>query len=305
MGMDSPQYGRYRRILPRSYPRGRLEMHRSGRPEGPALDHVAPAGYRLVELLGRGGMGEVYLADDLTLGRKVAIKFLLPDKTQDADARRRLLREAQAAASLDHPGICTVFEMGETTDGRIFIVMQYVEGETLASVVERGPLPVRDALTLCAHLAEALVAAHYHGIVHRDLKPANVMVMPSGRPKLLDLGIAKVVPHVNPAGDTSTFSSATGAGMLIGTPGCMSPEQVQQRSIDGRSDLFSLGVMLFECLTGRRAFDGTTTFETIANVLHVHPPAPSSLRPELDDRHDELCARLMAKDREDRFQSAG
>ena len=279
-------------------------MHRSGRPEGPALDQVAPSGYRLVELLGSGGMGEVYLADDLTLGRKVAIKFLLPDKTQDVDARRRLLREAQAAASLDHPGLCTVFEMGETADGRVFIVMQYVEGETLAKVLERGPMPVRDALTLCAHLAEALMAAHHRGIIHRDLKPANVMVTPSGRPKLLDLGIAKVVAHVGPGSEGTTWSNATEAGSFIGTPGYMSPEQVLQRPLDGRSDLFSLGGVLFECFTGRRAFDGTTTNETIANVLHVHPPAPSSLRPDLDDRHDELCARLIAKDREDRFQSA-
>ena len=279
-------------------------MYRSGRSDGPALDQVAPTGYRLVELLGRGGMGEVYLADDLTLGRKVAIKFLLPDKTQDADARRRLLREAQAAASLDHPGICTVFEMGETPDGRIFIVMQYVEGETLAKVLERGPMPVRDALTLCAHLAEALVAAHHHGVIHRDLKPANVMVTPSGRPKLLDLGIAKIVSHIGQGSDDSTWSNATAAGSLIGTAGYMSPEQVQQRPVDGRSDLFSLGVVLFECLTGRRAFDGAATFETIANVLHVHPPAPSTLRPGLDDSHDELCARLLAKDRDDRFQSA-
>jgi tetratricopeptide (TPR) repeat protein len=279
-------------------------MHPSGRPDGPAPSQVAPAGYRLLELLGRGGMGEVYLADDLTLGRKVAIKFLLPDKKQDPEARRRLLREAQAAASLDHPGICAVFEMDETPDGRIYIVMQYVEGETLARVLERGPMPVRDALALCAHVAEALAAAHHHGVVHRDLKPANVIVTPSGRPKLLDLGIAKIVARTSAAGNDTTWSNPTEPGNIIGTPGYMSPEQVQQRPVDGRSDLFSLGVVLFECLTGRRAFDGSTTFETIANVMHVHPPAPSSLRPELDDRHDELCARLMAKDREDRFQSA-
>ena len=280
-------------------------MYQSGRPEGPALGQVAPAGYRLLELLGSGGMGEVYLADDLKLGRKVAIKFLLPDKKQDDEARRRLLREAQAAASLDHPGICTVFEMGETPDGRIFIVMQYVEGETLARVLERGPMAVRDALSLCGNLAEALAEAHHHGVIHRDLKPANVMVMPNRRPKLLDLGIAKVVTQASPADrPRRRFRARPGEVALIGTPGYMSPEQVQQRPIDGRSDLFSLGVVVFECLTGCRAFDGTSTLETIANVLYVHPPAPSSLRPELNGDHDELCARLMAKDREDRFQSA-
>jgi serine/threonine protein kinase len=264
---------------------------------------MGPAGYQLIQLLGRGGMGEVYLADDLTLGRKVAIKFLLADKTNDAHARRRLVREAKAAAALDHPNICTVFDTGETADGRVYVVMQYVEGETLASMLQRGPLAVRDALTLCTQLADALAAAHRQGIIHRDLKPANVMITPSGRPKLLDLGIAKVA-NATAVGDASTWSNVTAPGSLVGTPGYMSPEQVQQRPLDGRCDLFCLGVLLFECLTGRRAFDGSTTFETIANVLHVHPPAPSSIRPELTERHDELCRRLMAKDPNDRFQSA-
>ena len=277
-------------------------MHQSGRPDV-SIGQMAPAGYRLIQLLGRGGMGEVYLADDLTLGRKVAIKFLLADKTDDPAARRRLVREAQAAAALDHPHICTVYDTGETADGRVYVVMQYVEGETLASVLERGPLPVRDALALCAQIADALGDAHRRGIIHRDLKPANVMITPSGRPKLLDLGIAKVASATSVA-DTTTWTNVTAPGSVVGTPGYMSPEQVQQRPLDGRCDLFCLGVLLFECLTGHRAFDGSTTFETIANVLHVHPPAPSSIRSELTERHDELCRRLMAKDPNDRFQSA-
>jgi tetratricopeptide (TPR) repeat protein len=279
-------------------------MHQSGRPEGPALSQVAPAGYRLLELLGRGGMGEVYLADDLTLGRKVAIKFLLPDRTADPDARRRLLREAQAAAAVEHPGICTVFETGETSDGRAYVVMQYVEGETLAAALRRGPLPVRDALKLAADLAEALKAAHQRGIVHRDLKPANVMIPLSGPPKLLDLGIAKVVVSDPEASGSPTVSGATEAGILIGTPGYMAPEQIQQRPLDGRCDLFALGAVLFECLTGRLAFRGSTPLETIGNTLHVAPPLPSTLRPELTPQHDELCRRLLAKTPDERLQSA-
>ena len=268
-----------------------------------ALQDVVPGHYRIVRLLGSGGMGEVYLARDLALDRDVAIKFLPLEKTGDPAARRRLLREAQAVARLDHPAICSVHETGETPDGRAYLVMQYVEGETLASVLQRGPLPVRDALALCSHIAEALGAAHRRGIVHRDLKPGNVMVTPSGRPKLLDFGIAARMPL--PACDEeSTSSAGTTAGAIVGTPSYMSPEQVQQRSVDGRTDLFALGAVLFECLTGQRAFGGPTAFETVASILHVHPPAVSALRGELTSQHDALCWRLLAKEPEDRFQSA-
>ena len=259
--------------------------------------------YRLARLLGRGGMGEVHLARDSSLDRDVAIKFIAPEKVGDADARRRLVREARAAAGLDHPGICAVHETGETPDGRTYIVMQYVEGRPLTDVL-RGPLlPVRDALVLCARIAEALDTAHRHGIVHRDLKPANVILTPAGQPKLVDFGLAKVLTARVDV-DADTTATATTAGVILGTAGYMSPEQAQQRLLDGRSDLFSLGALLFECLTGRRAFQGATTLETIAKVLHWHPPDPSSLRRELDERHDELCRRLLAKDPADRFQSA-
>jgi tetratricopeptide (TPR) repeat protein len=261
--------------------------------------------YRLGRLLGRGGMGEVYLAHDLTLDRDVAIKFVGADKIGDEVAARRLLHEAHAAAVLDHPFICTVHETGRTPEGQTFIVMQYVEGQPLSTLLQAGPMPVRDALHLAANIAEALSAAHHRGIVHRDLKPSNVMVTPSGRPKLLDFGIAKQVV-LPPSAVNAPTSSAdfTTVGTIVGTPAYMSPEQIQQRPLDGRSDLFSLGVVLFESLTGLRAFEGPSTLETIANVLHLHPPAPSTLRRELTDRHDELCRRLMAKDASDRFQSA-
>ena len=261
--------------------------------------------YRLGRLLGRGGMGEVYLAHDETLDRDVAVKFVASDKVGDEAAGRRLLHEAHAAAVLDHPCICTVYETGRTPDGKAFIVMQYVEGESLSTKLEAGPLPAREALGIAANIAEALAAAHKRNIVHRDLKPSNVMVTPSGRPKLLDFGIAKQVVLPSSAVNAPTSSAdVTTAGTIVGTPAYMSPEQIQQRPLDGRSDLFSLGVVLFESLTGRRAFEGPSLYETIANVLHVHPPAPSTLRRDLTDRHDELCRRLMAKDASDRFQSA-
>lgn len=260
--------------------------------------------YRVGRLLGRGGMGEVYLAHDVTLDRDVAIKFVAPERVADPDARRRLLREARAAAALDDPGICTILEAAEAPDGRTYIVMQYVEGEPLVSLLQRGPMPPRDALVLCGRIAAALTVAHGHGIVHRDLKPANVMLTTSGHPKLVDFGLAKTLLSAQQQAEGDTRSATTTPGVIVGTIPYMSPEQAQQRPLDGRSDLFSLGVILFECLTGRRPFDGPTHFETIANILHVHPPAVSRIQPALDTRHDELCRRLLAKDPSDRFQSA-
>lgn len=269
----------------------------------PAAGGLDSGRYEIGRLLGRGGLGEVYLAHDRTLARDVAIKFVNPDKIADASARRALLREARAAAALDHPYICTVYETGETPDGRGFIVMQYVEGETLSTVLQQGAMSVRDALTLCADVADALAAAHRRGVIHRDLKPGNIMVTPSGRPKLVDFGIAKVtLARVHPP-DESTLTGSLD-GVLVGTPAYMSPEQVQKLPVDGRSDLFALGLVLFECLTGRRAFRGPTPLATFANILQLHPPPPSSLRAGLTDAHDELCRRLLAKDPADRFQSA-
>jgi serine/threonine protein kinase/predicted Zn-dependent protease len=261
--------------------------------------------YRIQRLLGRGGMGEVYLARDADLERDVAIKFVSSDKVQNSAARTRLLREAQAAAGLDHPCICPVHEAGVTDDGRAYIVMPFIDGTPLADLTSRGPMPPREALKLCSQIADALATAHRHGIVHRDLKPGNVMMTSSGRPRLLDFGIAQtsLVPHAVAEATTVTAGPVTSGG-LVGTPAYMSPEQVQHRQVDGRSDLFALGVVLYECLTGTRAFDGPTPYEAVANVLRLDPPPPSSRVPGLDGRYDALCARLMAKDPNDRFQSA-
>lgn len=271
------------------------------------MDPVPPdarlANYRLERLLGTGGMGSVYLARDLTLDRAVAIKFITPDRAADASARRRLIREARAAAALDHPNICGVHDVIVEPDGRACIVMQYVEGETLAQMLRRGPLDVRLALSLTADLASALAAAHTRGIIHRDLKPQNIIVTPERRAKLLDFGVARQ-PSLSEGGDDVTATNLTTPGLIVGTPAYMSPEQAQQLPLDGRTDLFSLGAVLFECLTGRRAFEGDTPLQLASQVLRYDPPPVSTIRPELSEQHDELCRRLLAKHPDDRFRSA-
>jgi serine/threonine protein kinase len=262
--------------------------------------------YKVGHLLGSGGMGSVYLARDLTLNRDVAVKFVAPGKVGDTSAHRRLVREAQAAAALDHPCICTVHEVAVESDGRTCIVMQYVQGETLAERLRAGPLDPRQAIALVADVADALRTAHAHGIIHRDLKPKNIIIGPSGRPKLLDFGIAYVLdaPTSPLNAELPTETNLTGPDRIVGTFPYMSPEQIQQRPVDGRSDLFSLGAVLFECLTGRAAFEGVNEFEIGGRVQHVDPPPVSSLRPELSDRYDAIVGRLLAKDPADRFQSA-
>jgi tetratricopeptide (TPR) repeat protein len=260
--------------------------------------------YRLIRLLGSGGMGAVYLAHDPTLDRNVAIKFVAPERLGDAAARRRLIREARAAAALDHPAICAVHEvLTDPPGGGACIVMAYVEGETLADRLKRGPLEVREALSVTTQLTDALAAAHKRGIIHRDIKPQNIMLTGSGRPKLLDFGIAAVREPAEPTQTTETQTDPVGL-VPGGTAGYSSPEQVLGGAFDARSDLFSLGAVLFEALTGKRAFNGRTAAEMHAQVLRHEAPAASSLRPELTHEHDELCRQLLAKEPADRFQSA-
>jgi len=261
--------------------------------------------YEIRRLLGTGGMGAVYLARDRSLNRDVAVKFVAAHSLGDKTARRRLVREAQAAASLDHPSICTVHEVIVEPDGRACIVMQYVEGQTLAERLRGGPLDPAEALSLAVDIADALRAAHDRGIVHRDLKPQNIVITPSGRPKLLDFGIARTLDQASPeAAQAITETSLTGSDHVIGTPGYMSPEQLQQRPVDGRSDLFSLGAVLYECFTGRRAFEGVARMDVASQVLLVDPPRMSQVRPSVNAREDEVVARLLAKDPASRFQSA-
>ena len=258
--------------------------------------------YRIVRRLGAGGMGEVFLAQDLWLDRQVAIKFL--KGPGDERAHKRLVQEARAAASLDHPYICAVYEVGSDSAEGDFIVMQFVEGEPLSSRLARQRLPPAEAIALCKKIAEALKAAHVQGIIHRDLKPHNVIVTPAGEPKLLDFGIAKRILNPQAAAEADTTSQVTNPDGQVGTPAYMSPEQVRSHPADFRSDLFALGCVLYECLTGRRAFNGPTTPDVLGQVLHVEPPPPSAIVPELGTMYDPICAKLLKKDPRERFQSA-
>jgi tetratricopeptide (TPR) repeat protein len=260
------------------------------------------AKYRLDRRLGTGGMGEVFLAHDTHLDRPIAIKFLV--SPGDDQARRRLLREARAVAGLDHPGICAIYEVGADPVGGDFIAMQYIEGETLAARLKRGRLKPDEALAVGARIADALAAAHHRGIVHRDLKPQNVMLTPAGLPKLLDFGLATHVAGTKAAAEAPTMSQVSRADFAVGTPGYMAPEQVRNEPADFKTDVFALGCVLYECLTGRRAFQGSTTAELVGQVLHVDPPAPSSLVTDLGPSYDALCARLLHKSPIERFQSA-
>ena len=223
------------------------------------------SGYRILEQLGSGGMGVVYRAEDLKLGRNVALKFLPWPAAEIPEAmRRRFEREARAASALNHPHICTIHGL-ENLSGQPAIVMELVEGETLAARLARGALPLPQALTMAIQIADALSEAHRQGVVHRDLKPANIMLTaPGGHPgvKVLDFGLAAV------EGAAGEDTSAPG-GKLLGTPHYMSPEQAQGKDADARSDIFSFGLVLYEMLTGRRAFDGPDT----ASVLAAHPGA--------------------------------
>ena len=249
-------------------------------------------------------MGSVYLARDLTLNRDVAIKFITPGKALERTARDRLVREAKAAAGLDHPNICSVYDVIVEPEGRAAIVMQYVKGASLSDILRVGPLEPAAALSIATDVARALAAAHAQGIVHRDVKPANIMVTPDRRAKLLDFGIARHDDLSVAAQEASTTTELTSAGLMIGTPSYMSPEQAQKHPLDGRSDLFALGCVLFECLTGTRPFKGQSPLEVLAAVLHQQPPAPSSLRSGLTPLHDAICLKLLAKDPAERFQSA-
>lgn len=250
-------------------------------------------------------MGEVYLAEDTKLDRKVAIKFLPAEIEADELAKKRLIREAKAAAKLDHPNICAIYEIAEE-DGRSFIVMQYVEGETLASKLERHALELRQSSEVAFQVADALAEAHSHGIIHRDIKPQNVMITPRGQVKVLDFGLAKLFAVEERAPiDAPTEMLLSAPGLIVGTASYMSPEQAKGSQVDARADLFSLGVMLYECVTGKLPFSGLTGMETRAQVIHVHPLPPSRLNPFVPPALDAVILKALAKDPEARYQSAG
>ncbi len=258
--------------------------------------------FRIIRKLGQGGMGKVYLAEDLTLGRKVALKFLAlkPDSGSGA-LLERFRREARAAAALKHPHICTIHGV-EECDGEPVIEMEFVEGETLAARIARGALSLPEALTLTIQIAGALAEAHRRGIVHRDLKPANIMLTQFG-PKVLDFGLARIIFAEGVGEETATLTH-TSEGTVMGTPYYMSPEQARGEDADGRADLFSLGVVLYEMTTGARPFIGKSSPAILAAVLKENPVSPSQRRPPLPARLDEIVGKALEKDRFLRYQSA-
>jgi serine/threonine protein kinase len=255
--------------------------------------------YRVIAPLGVGGLGQVYLAEDTRLGRRVALKVLPPETADDPRSRKRLLREAQAAAALDHPNICTVFDVGEA-DGCAFIAMQYVEGEALSDRAARRPLGVASTLDIGAQLAAALDEAHRHGIVHRDIKPQNVMLTSGGHVRVLDFGLAK--PTGPRAADSPTATVLTESGVISGTVPYMSPEQIRGEEVDARSDLFSAGVVLHELLSGARPFAAAAAADVMLAILTRDPPplTDSQASPEVQ----RIVRKCLEKDRDRRYQSA-
>jgi non-specific serine/threonine protein kinase len=260
--------------------------------------------YRILSHLGAGGMGEVYLAEDTKLGRKVAIKLLPPESAADEQAKKRLVREAKAAATLDHSNICAIHEVGEQ-DGHSFIVMQYVEGETLASRIQNRPLDLKEAIEIAVQVADALVEAHSRGITHRDIKPQNIMISAKKQVKILDFGLAKLIRDRQiSTSESATESLVIGPGMLVGTVPYMSPEQLRGEAVDARSDLFSLGVVLYEMIAGSAPFAGSTVADLMVSILDKVPLPLASHVAEVPAALDHLVSRCLAKQRQQRYASA-
>ena len=261
--------------------------------------------YEIVAPLGAGGMGEVYRARDSKLKREVAVKVLPQSLAADPDALARFEREALAVAALSHPNILAIFDFG-TQDGTAYAVTELLEGETLRGKLDTGPIAQRQAIDYALQAAKGLSAAHEKGIVHRDLKPENLFVSKDGHLKILDFGLAKKVEAVTPEEKTSaaTGSGHTEPGTVMGTMGYMSPEQVRGLPVDHRSDLFSLGTILYEMLSGKRAFKRDTASDTIAAILKEDPPELTQSGRNISPALDRIVKHCLEKDRSRRFQSA-
>ena len=267
------------------------------------------AHYEIIEQLGRGGMGVVYRATDTKLGRQVALKFLPDVIGLTSGALDRFTREARSAAALNHPHICTIYEIGEH-DGRPFIAMELLEGRTLADQIGGRPLPIGRSIDLgAADCARRSTPRTQSGIIHRDIKPANIFVTAAGVAKILDFGLAKSVSPAAPQGSpdgatTADEGNLTGVGSTLGTIAYMSPEQARGQALDGRSDIFSLGLVLYEMVTGRQAFAGETTAVVFDGILNRTPQAPSELNSDVPPDLERVIAKAIEKDRDARYQHA-
>ena len=266
-------------------------------PTGSLVQH-----YEIGERLGSGGMGDVYRARDTRLGRAVALKFIDPAHDRDPDRRERLLKEAQAAAMLRSPAVATTYDIGEE-DGTLFIVMELVEGETLSDRLQRGPLSVRQTLGMTLQVADALDEAHGLGIIHRDIKAANLVMDDQGRVKVLDFGLAKFTGPEADRGTAETMAQ-TSLGVIVGTVSYMSPEQALGRNVDTRSDLFSLGIVMYESLAGRLPFEGDTTTAFVDSLVHSDPPPLARLNYDVPPKLEDAVRKLLQKDPGARYQSA-
>src|SRR5258708_1324707 len=260
--------------------------------------------YRITAKLGAGGMGEVFLAEDTRLERKAAIKFLPAEMAADAERRQRFLNEARAASALNHPHVCTVYDVGETPDGLPFIAMEFVEGQSLDVVLKHGPLEMARIAEIAVQVADALDAAHNRRIVHRDIKPGNISLNERGQVKVLDFGLAKRMPTGTDGHGLTQDFQQTQQGQVVGTPCYMSPEQALGKDLDHRSDLFSVGVVLYELATGQRPFTGPSFSEIVDKIVHAQPPAIARLNYDVPPELERITLKCLQKQPDRRYQSA-
>ncbi len=260
-------------------------------------------GYEIRRQLGAGGMGTVYLAHDLTLGRSVAIKVLSGEAASDHARIRRFDQEARAASALSHPNVCVVYTLGETSAGQPFIAMEYIEGETLRHLLQTQPPTLKTSLDIAIQIAAGAGAAHAIGIVHRDLKPENVIVRQDGLVKVLDFGLAKLAPGGLPADEATRTLVKTDSGVVMGTFTYMAPEQARGQEVDARADIWALGVILYELVSGRVPFTGDTRSDVIVSILERDPAPLDQMNPGIPHELQRIVGKALRKERAQRYQT--